>query len=264
MKKIMSLICICMVLIALTSCGNNTVNNQNDCDGIEDNQMDGGAGWAAARQSIVVDDKEDESSVNTEEKSKNTDNSIENIEDSKEEDKMSNLPIVTIKTKIGDKELKDMKLELYPEKAPNTVANFLTLAQEGYYNGLIFHRIIENFMVQGGDPTGTGMGGPGYGIKGEFSQNGFNNDIKHDRGVISMARSQMPDSAGSQFFICHKAAPHLDGAYAAFGKLIEGEETLDELASVEVDYNDKPTQDCVMTELIVELNGYEVPKVEKQ
>ncbi len=181
-----------------------------------------------------------------------------------EEETMSKIPVVTISTKIGDKALADMKLELYPEKAPNTVANFITLAQDGYYDGLIFHRIIPNFMIQGGDPTGTGTGGPGYGIKGEFSGNGFEqNDIAHGRGVISMARSQHPDSAGSQFFIVHQAAPHLDGQYAAFGKLIEGEESLDELATTATAMMDRPVEDCVMTKITVELNGYELPEVEK-
>ncbi len=180
-----------------------------------------------------------------------------------EEETMSKIPVVTISTKIGDKELADMKLELYPEKAPNTVANFISLAQDGYYDGLIFHRIIPEFMIQGGDPTGTGAGGPGYGIKGEFAINGFENDLSHTRGVISMARSQMPDSAGSQFFIVHKDSKFLDGQYAAFGMLIEGEESLDELATVETGMMDKPVSDCVMTKITVELNGYELPEVEK-
>ncbi len=180
-----------------------------------------------------------------------------------EEETMSKIPVVTISTKIGDKELADMKLELYPEKAPNTVANFITLAQDGYYDGLIFHRIISGFMIQGGDPSGTGAGGPGYGIKGEFAINGFENDLSHTRGVISMARSQMPDSAGSQFFIVHKDSKFLDGQYAAFGQLIEGEESLDELATTETGMMDKPVNDCVMTKITVELNGYELPEVEK-
>ncbi len=133
-----------------------------------------------------------------------------------------------------------MTLELYPETAPITVANFVKLANEGFYNGLIFHRVIQNFMIQGGDPTGTGMGGPGYQIKGEFSSNGVKNPLKHTRGVISMARSMRPDSAGSQFFIMHKDAPHLDGQYAAFGLLTEGFEVLDAIAEVATDRADKP------------------------
>ncbi len=183
----------------------------------------------------------------------NGDNNMENTKN----------PVITIKTKIGTEELADMKVELYPDKAPNTVANFVALANDGYYDGLLFHRIIKNFMIQGGDPTGTGMGGPGYGIKGEFDSNGFNNDVKHTKGVISMARSQMPDSAGSQFFICHADATHLDGQYAAFGKLIEGEETLDKLAGVQTGTADRPTTDCVIVKMEVAMNDYELPEVEK-
>ena len=133
-----------------------------------------------------------------------------------------------------------MTLELYPEIAPITVANFVKLANEGFYNGLIFHRVIAGFMIQGGDPTGTGMGGPGYQIKGEFAQNGVPNSLKHTRGVISMARSMQPNSAGSQFFIMHQNAPHLDGAYAAFGKLIDGFDVLDRIAGVKTNWSDKP------------------------
>ena len=133
-----------------------------------------------------------------------------------------------------------MTLELYPETAPITVANFTKLAKSGFYDGLIFHRVIEGFMIQGGDPTGTGMGGPGWEIKGEFSSNGVKNPLKHTRGVISMARSSRPDSAGSQFFIMHKNAPHLDGSYAAFGKMTDGFETLDKIATTPTDYSDRP------------------------
>ena len=133
-----------------------------------------------------------------------------------------------------------MTLELYPEIAPITVANFVKLANEGFYNGLIFHRVIAGFMIQGGDPTGTGMGGPGYQIKGEFAQNGVPNSLKHTRGVISMARSMQPNSAGSQFFIMHQNAPHLDGAYAAFGKLTDGFDVLDRIAGTKTNWSDKP------------------------
>lgn len=136
-----------------------------------------------------------------------------------------------------------MTLELYPETAPITVANFVKLANSGFYNGLIFHRVIAGFMIQGGDPTGTGMGGPGWQIKGEFSANGVKNSLKHSRGVISMARSARPDSAGSQFFIMHKDAPHLDGQYAAFGKLTDGFEVLDRIAGVDTDYSDRPLKE---------------------
>lgn len=135
---------------------------------------------------------------------------------------------------------KTMTLELYPDKAPITVKNFVDLAEKGFYDGLIFHRVIEGFMIQGGDPDGTGCGGPGYSIKGEFSSNGVENDLKHTRGVISMARSMAPDSAGSQFFIMHEDAPHLDGQYAAFGKLIDGFETLDEIAETPTGRADRP------------------------
>ena len=146
-----------------------------------------------------------------------------------------------------------MTLELYPEKAPITVDNFVKLAKSGFYNGIIFHRVIAGFMIQGGDPTGTGMGGPGYQIKGEFAANGVKNTLKHTRGVISMARSARPDSAGSQFFIMHKDAPHLDGQYAAFGKLTAGEDTLDEIAEVDTDYSDRPLDEQkIKTVTIVE------------
>lgn len=152
-------------------------------------------------------------------------------------------------------EIKDygtIKVELDADVSPVTVTNFVNLANTGFYDGLTFHRIIKGFMIQGGDPDGTGMGGPGYGIKGEFSQNGFKNDLRHERGVLSMARSMFPDSAGSQFFIMHKDAPHLDGAYAAFGKVIEGLDTVDKIAGVATDYNDRPREDQVMKSVTVE------------
>lgn len=160
---------------------------------------------------------------------------------------MAQNPIVTMETTAGV-----IKAELYPEIAPNTVNNFISLIQKGFYDGLTFHRVIENFMIQGGDPDGNGTGGPGYSIKGEFSQNGFENNLEHKRGVLSMARSQMPDSAGSQFFIMHKDAPHLDGAYAAFGKVIEGLDAVDQIASTNIDYRDAPLEPQVMTKVTVE------------
>lgn len=166
---------------------------------------------------------------------------------------MSN-PQVEIKMKSGN----SMTVELYPDVAPNTVNNFLFLANNGFYNNLIFHRVIKGFMIQGGDPQGTGTGGPGYTIKGEFRQNGFTNDLKHDRGVISMARAMHPDSAGSQFFIMHAKAPHLDGAYAAFGKLIDGFDELDRIAGVKTNFSDKPLEDEVIEKMVVQLNGYEL------
>lgn len=146
-----------------------------------------------------------------------------------------------------------IEFELYPEIAPNTVNNFISLANKGFYNGLIFHRVISGFMIQGGDPDGRGTGGPGYSIKGEFSSNGFKNDLKHTAGVLSMARSMAPDSAGSQFFIMHENSPHLDGQYAAFGKVIEGIEVVDKIASVKTDYNDRPYEDQVIEFMTVQL-----------
>ena len=171
---------------------------------------------------------------------------------------MSN-PIVTITMENGDV----MKAELYPEIAPASVNNFVNLVQKGFYDGLIFHRVIAGFMIQGGDPEGTGMGGPGYCIKGEFASNGFKNDLKHTRGVLSMARSMRPDSAGSQFFIMHANAPHLDGDYAAFGKLIEGEDVLDKIAGVDTDYSDRPRKPQVMKTVTVETFGVDYPEPEK-
>ena len=167
-------------------------------------------------------------------------------------------PIVTIKMKSGDV----MKIELYPETAPNTVASFVKLCQDGFYNGLGFHRVIPGFMIQGGDPEGTGMGGPGFTIKGEFRGNGFINPLKHTRGVISMARSQMPNSAGSQFFIMHANAPHLDGEYAAFGKVTDGLDTVDEIASTQTGRQDRPVADQRMKKVTVETFG-ETYTVEK-
>jgi peptidyl-prolyl cis-trans isomerase B (cyclophilin B) len=171
-------------------------------------------------------------------------------------------PIVTIKMENGDL----IKVELYPEIAPNTVNNFISLVNKGFYNGLIFHRVIPGFMIQGGCPDGTGMGGPGYSIKGEFAQNGFKNALKHTRGVISMARAMHPDSAGSQFFIMHADAPHLDGGYAAFGKVTEGLEAVDRIASVDTDWSDHPTLTQRMETVTVETFGvnYEEPKTVKE
>ena len=161
---------------------------------------------------------------------------------------MAKNPIVTITMNTGDV----MKLEVSPDVAPKTVENFVSLVEKGFYNGLIFHRVINGFMIQGGDPEGTGMGGPGYSIPGEFSQNGFKNDLKHEAGVISMARSMDPNSAGSQFFIMHKNSPHLDGAYAAFGKIIEGQEVVNKIATVKTDWSDRPMEDQVMETVTVE------------
>ena len=167
-------------------------------------------------------------------------------------------PVVTFTMENGDV----MKAELYPDVAPNSVNNFVSLVKKGFYDGLIFHRIIAGFMIQGGDPDGTGMGGPGYPIKGEFNYNGFDNSLKHSRGVLSMARAQHPDSAGSQFFIMHANAPHLDGQYAAFGKLIEGEDVLDKIASVDTDYSDRPRKPQVMKTVTVETFGVDYDEPE--
>ncbi len=172
---------------------------------------------------------------------------------------MSQNPIVTIEMQNGDL----MKAELYPEIAPNTVNNFIHLIQNHFYDGLIFHRVISGFMIQGGCPEGSGMGGPGYGIKGEFKQNGFANDLAHTEGVLSMARSMAPDSAGSQFFIMHQTSPHLDGAYAAFGKIIEGMEVVNKIAETATDYSDRPMEPQVMKQVTVETFGTDYPQPEK-
>lgn len=171
---------------------------------------------------------------------------------------MAQNPVVTFEMEDGS----IIKAELYPEIAPNTVNNFLSLVNKGFYNGLIFHRVIEGFMIQGGCPSGTGMGDPGYSIKGEFTQNGFKNDLKHTKGVLSMARSMMPDSAGSQFFIMHKVSPHLDGAYAAFGKVIEGMDVVNRIAQVDTDYSDRPIEPQVMKKVSAETFGVEYKEPE--
>ncbi len=164
-------------------------------------------------------------------------------------------PIVTIEMENGDR----IKLELFPDKAPESVGNFVSLVKSGFYDGLIFHRVISGFMIQGGDPTGTGMGGPGYRIKGEFRQNGCINPLKHTRGVISMARSMSPNSAGSQFFIMHADAPHLDGGYAAFGRVTEGMEAVDKIASCDTDRSDRPLKEKRMKKVTVEDFGESYP-----
>lgn len=167
-------------------------------------------------------------------------------------------PVVTFETSKGI-----IKAELYPDIAPNTVNNFISLVKKGFYDGLTFHRVINGFMIQGGCPEGNGMGGPGYSIKGEFAQNGFDNNLMHTEGVLSMARSQMPDSAGSQFFIMHKAAPHLDGAYAAFGMVIEGMEVVNEIAETDTDRSDRPKEPQVIIKVTVDTKGKEYSEPEK-
>lgn len=168
-------------------------------------------------------------------------------------------PIITIEMKNGD----IMKAELYPEIAPNTVRNFIHLVQNHFYDGLIFHRVIRGFMIQGGCPEGSGMGGPGYSIPGEFAQNGFANDLAHTEGVLSMARSMAPDSAGSQFFIMHKDAPHLDGAYAAFGKITEGMEVVNRIAETPTDYSDRPMEPQAIEKITVDTQGVAYPEPDK-
>ena len=168
-------------------------------------------------------------------------------------------PEITITMENGDV----IRAELYPEIAPNTVKNFISLVNKGFYDGLIFHRVIEGFMIQGGCPQGTGMGGPGYSIKGEFSQNGFHNDLKHTEGVLSMARSMMPNSAGSQFFIMHKTSPHLDGAYAAFGKVVEGMDVVNKIAETRTDYSDRPLKEQKIKSMTAETFGEEYGEPEK-
>ena len=168
-------------------------------------------------------------------------------------------PIVTFEMENGD----IMKAELYPEIAPNTVNNFISLVQNGFYDGLIFHRVIRGFMIQGGCPDGTGMGGPGYTIKGEFSQNGFANDLRHTEGVLSMARAMHPDSAGSPFFIMRKNSPHLDAAYAAFGKITEGMDIVNKIAETATDYSDRPLEEQKMKKVTVDTMGVEYPAPER-
>ncbi len=175
------------------------------------------------------------------------------------DESMEKKPVVTITMNNGDV----MKVELYPEMAPNTVRNFISLVNDKFYDGLIFHRVIKGFMIQGGCPQGSGMGDPGYSIKGEFNGNGFNNDLKHDRGVISMARAMNPNSGGSQFFIMHKNSPHLDGQYAGFGKVVEGIEVVDQIADVQTGFNDRPTEDVVIKEMTVDTFGVEYDLPEK-
>lgn len=173
---------------------------------------------------------------------------------------MSNNPVATIEMENGD----IMKLELYPDIAPNTVRNFISLANKAFYDGLIFHRVIPGFMIQGGDPQGTGMGGPGYGIKGEFKANGFANNLKHEKGVISMARSMSPNSAGSQFFIMTADSPHLDGQYAAFGKITEGIEAAEKIVSVKRNRSDKPIEDQRIKKITIDTKGVEYSEPEIQ
>ena len=172
---------------------------------------------------------------------------------------MAQNPIITFEMENGD----IMKAELYPQVAPNTVNNFISLVNKGFYDGLIFHRVINGFMIQGGDPEGTGMGGPGYSIKGEFAQNGVKNELRHTEGVLSMARAMHPNSGGSQFFIMHKAAPHLDGSYAAFGQIIEGMDVVNAIAETDTDYSDRPLDEQKISSMTVDTFGVDYPEPEK-
>lgn len=195
------------------------------------------------------EEQTDETAEQAEEETNEQTNYPEDVEEN---------PVVTI-TMENDEQI---TAELYPEIAPNTVANFVSLVEDGFYDGLIFHRVIPGFMIQGGDPEGNGTGNPGYGIPGEFSSNGFENDLEHERGILSMARSQDPDSAGSQFFLMTELSPHLDGDYAAFGEVTEGMEVADEIVSVERDDMDKPLEDQQMKEVTVDTKGYDYPEPE--
>lgn len=188
----------------------------------------------------------------------NNENQTETEENTNKSQSKEENPVVTI-TMENDEQI---VIELYPDVAPNTVNNFISLVEDGFYDGLIFHRVIPDFMIQGGDPDGNGTGGPGYGIKGEFSSNNFKNDLKHTRGVISMARSQSPDSAGSQFFIMQSDSGHLDGDYAGFGEVIEGMDTVDDIVSVDRDNSDKPEEDQIMKKVEVDTKGHEYDEPE--
>ena len=193
---------------------------------------------------------------NSDENSTGNNSSEESTTNENYEENVTENPVATITMESGEQII----IELMPKIAPNTVANFISLAQEGFYDGTIFHRVIPGFMVQGGDPTGTGMGGPEYAIAGEFSSNGFENLLAHERGVVSMARAQNPDSAGSQFFIMVETATHLDGEYAAFGKVTEGMDVVDRIVSVERNANDKPLQEQQMKTVVVDTKGFTYPK----
>jgi len=199
----------------------------------------------------ATDNKQTQGAENNEENTANTENYPSEVTEN---------PIVTITMNNDEK----IVIELEPKVAPNTVANFIFLAEDGFYDGLTFHRVIPGFMIQGGDPAGNGTGGPDYSIEGEFTSNGFENNLKHERGVISMARSQDYNSAGSQFFIMVEAAPHLDGEYAAFGKVIEGMETVDKIVSVERNQSDKPLEDQVMKKVEVDTKGFDYPEPKVQ
>ncbi len=284
-KGFMGVCFVMLMILVLTACGGNAVNEGAQSEnptGIQNTgQAEPAPDDSAAEGEGSAEPTESEDAIETEEPSDSEE--IVDSEEPKESEEPTHSgesvepapaidpakseagedeeqhPEVTIEMNSGEK----IVIELYPEIAPNTVHNFISLVEEGYYDGLIFHRVIPEFMIQGGDPTGTGRGGPGYSIKGEFSDNGVENDLILERGVISMARSQDPDSAGSQFFIVQADAPHLDGAYAAFGKVISGMEEVDRIVSVDRNRNDKPDDDQVMTKVTVDTFGVDYPEPEK-
>jgi peptidyl-prolyl cis-trans isomerase B (cyclophilin B) len=242
MKRFITILLAALLLIAAIGC-TNTYANTNTTSG-----KTGEEPAAPGSESTEAEPAKENEAPETEEPKK-----------TEEEPTVNNYPIATITMKDGGV----MKLELYPDIAPNTVKNFIALANSGFYDGLTFHRIIADFMIQGGDPDGMGSGGPGYSIKGEFASNGFKNDLKHKRGVISMARTMVPDSAGSQFFIMHADAPHLDGEYAAFGMLLEGFDVLDKIASVKTGMYDMPLDPVVIDTIRVETFGVDYGEPEK-
>lgn len=217
-----------------------------------------GCGTESENEKKEEQSSESTDSTESEDSEESADSTDEKTSEQTESSTDGDNPIVTITMENDDQ----VVIELYPDVAPNTVANFISLIEDGFYDGLIFHRVIPEFMIQGGDPEGTGTGGPGYGIKGEFSSNGFENDLKHDRGVISMARAQDPDSAGSQFFIMVKASPQLDGDYAAFGKVLEGMDAVDAIVSTERDDADKPLKEQKMKTVKVDTKGTDYPEPE--
>lgn len=248
---VLSMIFTVFILI-LTSCGSKT-NNNNEVSN-EDNQVNN---EQASSQNKSNNNEENNNQTSTEGDAQN--NTPENEFEEPNDYSSDSNPEVTITMENGD----DIIVELYPDVAPNTVANFISLVEDGFYDGLIFHRVIPGFMIQGGDPEGNGTGGPGYGIAGEFNTNDFENDLLHDRGVISMARSQDPDSAGSQFFLMAEDSPHLDGEYAGFGKITSGIEVVDDIVSVETVANDKPKEDQRIETITVDTKGtdYDTPEI---
>lgn len=245
--KFKHLVLLISMLFILSACG------EGEQQSTQQNQKQGSQSQQNEQQNEKQDEKQNEQNQQPEEQVEYSNKNLELLDSSKH-------PEITFEISNGG----IIKVELYPEFAPNTVSNFVSLAQEGYYDGLIFHRVIPEFMIQGGDPQGTGMGGPGYSIKGEFNSNGFDNPIVHTRGVISMARSMDKDSAGSQFFIMQADAPHLDGEYAAFGEVTEGLDVVDQIVSQERDGSDRPLEPLSISKVTVDLRESEIPELVKQ